>query len=283
VTEQVRVTAMMPVRNTDPQYLHEAIKSILDQTVPNWRLLLVAEPADLADYAEEIAGYEDDRLSVVANEGRRLAGAINTGMRHARSEFVALLLADDRWAPHAAEVLGEHLDRHPEADFFHSGRQIVDDQGEPVSSYYPPKSTVRVEAFIDGGQAKHLLCWRRSMGLDIGGLDERFLSVGTDDYDFPWTMAERGARFEAVDACLYLYRDHRQGERLTTHMPRSVHVRELRRVLRKHGAPRSDRRQRVQAASASYLGQCLYRNRPERWLRTVLRRPPQRVWRDEYR
>ena len=33
------------------------------------------------------------------NEGRKLAGAMNTGMRHAETPFVAILLSDDMWAP----------------------------------------------------------------------------------------------------------------------------------------------------------------------------------------
>jgi hypothetical protein len=89
-------------------------------------------------------------------------------------------------------------------------------------------------------------------------------------------MAERGAHFGAVDACLYAYRDHRDGERLTTHLPRSVHVRELRRILRKHGLSRGEVRVRVRRAERTYLRQCIYRSRLDRWLRRtrakVLRR-----------
>lgn len=283
MADLVRLTAIMPVKGTDPQYLHEALKSIRDQTSPRWRLLVVAEPEDLDAYRKDVGGYDDEQIVVVANEGRRLAGAVNTGMRRADTEFVALLLADDRWAPDAVEVLEAHMGRHPDADFFHSGRQIVDDEGRPVSGYYPPRAEVRADAFVEAGQAKHLLCWRREMGIEIGGLDGRFHAVGVDDYDFPWTMAENGARFVPVDACLYLYRDHRHGERLTTHSPLSVHIRELHQVLRKHGVRRTARRRRVAAAKASYLRQSLYRNRAERWLREALGRTPEKVWRDQYR
>ena len=89
---------------------------------------------------------------------------------------------------------------------------------------------------------RNLLCWRRQKGLSVGGLDESLNSVGPDDYDFPWTMAERGARFRAVYECLYYYRDHRRGYRLTTHLPRRVQRREEDRIQRKHGVSWLERR-----------------------------------------
>ena len=103
---------------------------------------------------------------------------------------------------------------------------------------------------------KHLLCWRREKALAVGGIDESLASVGPDDYDFPWCMAERGAVFKAIDEPLYVVRDHRECERLTTHLPLSVHKRDLRRILEKHGVERgssaaSRRRSRATSRSAS--------------------------------
>jgi hypothetical protein len=120
------------------------------------------------------------------------------------------------------------------------------------------------------------------MALAIGGLDERSPSVGPDDMDFPWTMAEHGARFGAIDDCLYLYRDHRRVFRLTTHLPRRVHTREHRRIFRKHGLSRGQVRARVDAARRSFLQQCLFESRLEALVRTTVGRIPP-PWRDTYR
>jgi hypothetical protein len=114
-------------------------------------------------------------------------------------------------------------------------------------------------------------------------MDESLNSVGPDDYDFPWTMAEHGARFRAIPEPLYVYRDHRDGERLTTHLPLSVHVRELKRILRKHGVPRDAIRAKVEVARRTYLKQCLYRNRADKWFSELLGRGDRRTWRDTYR
>lgn len=278
------VTALMPVKEFHPEYLERALTSILRQTSPAWRLLVVVDEPPAGQLAAVLApALRDERVDVVVNESTGLAGAINTGMRQAATEYTAILLGDDMWAPEAVEVLTRCWERSPEVDFFHSSRVIVDEQDRPISPFYRARERFTLDDFLGGSPVKHLLCWRRSAGLSIGGLDESLSSVGPDDYDFPWSMAEAGFRFEAIPECLYVYRDHRECFRLTTHRPRSTHTRELRRILRKHGVRRLRVEQAVARAKANYLRQCLYRSPADRWLKERLGHDPRRGWRDTYR
>jgi hypothetical protein len=96
-------------------------------------------------------------------------------------------------------------------------------------------------------------------------------------------MAEAGARFGAISECLYVYRDHRSCYRLSTHLPRRTHVRETRRILRKHGVPPAEIRRRVAEAESSYLQQCLYSSYVDAWLKGALGHDPARGWRESYR
>ena len=273
----------MPVRAHRPEYLAAAIGSLLSQSSPEWELLMVAEPGDLSHLEEELdRTLRDRRIRLIANEGRKLAGALNTAMRRATGSFVAILFADDLWAPDAVAVLKRNIHAHPAAEFFHSARRIVDDTGRSISGVYPPWPEVSVEHFWRGSPVKHLLCWRRELGLAVGGMDETLNSVGPDDFDFPWTMAEHGARFVAVPECLYIYRDHRGCFRLTTHLPRTTHERELRRILTKHGVPEKLVSERVSAARATYLRQCLYTTAFEARLRRLFGIERRDGWRERY-
>jgi glycosyltransferase involved in cell wall biosynthesis len=277
------VTALMPLKTYHPHYLSEALGSLTGQTCPQWRLLVIADPPDVQLLARVLGPWSnDDRVELIPNEGRRMAGAINTGMRHATTEYVAMLLADDAWSPDAVAVLTRRIREAPHVDFFHTARRIVDDDGRPISSVHRPAPTVTLADFFERTPVKHLLCWRRSMGVAIGGLDERSSSIGADDFDFPWTMAEHGAVFEAIDDCLYIYRDHRRMARLTTHTPRNVAAHELRRAYRKHGMTRRQARARVNAARRSFLKQGLFQTRLDAKIRTRLGRLPA-AWRDAYR
>jgi glycosyltransferase involved in cell wall biosynthesis len=279
VTE-ARLTALMPVKEYHRPYLERAVGSILGQTSPGWRLLVIAEADGVDELVEVLAdALADERVGVIVNEGSRLAGALNTGMRHATTEFTGISLADDMWAPEAVEVLTSYIGRFPEVDFFHSSRAVIDELDRRVV-FQPVNASFSLQDFERGSPVKHLLCWRRETALAIGGLDETLDSVGPDDYDFPWSMSEAGARFMAVPECLYLYRDHRDSFRLTTHLPRSTHRRALRRMLRKHGVGRLATERTVRRASNGYLRQCLYRSRLDRWLKERLGHNARDGWRD---
>jgi GT2 family glycosyltransferase len=277
-----KLTAILPVKRYHPEYLRRAVGSMLGQTSPHWRLSVVVDELPLDGLGTLLApALRDRRVDVVLNEGRGLAGAINSGMRRAETDYTAILLGDDMWAPHAVEVLSRRIRRMP-VDFFHSSRVIVDGRDRPISNVYPAIERFTLDHFVRYSPVKHLLCWRRDTGLAIGGLDERSRSVGPDDYDFPWSMAEAGASFAAVQDCLYLYRDHRDSFRLTTHLPRSTHAGELRRILRKHGVGRIRTELAIVHARRTYLRQCLYRNELHRRFKEWVGHDPRAGWRASY-
>lgn len=277
------LTVLMPVKGYHEGFLTLAVDSILSQSDPRWRLLVIGEESVRGELERLLAvPLADPRVCLIMNEGRKLAGAFNTGMRVADTDFVAIALGDDLWSPDAVEVLAREIAAHPEADFFHSSRRIIDQNGEALSSVYEARRGVTLDDFGGKAPVKHLLCWRRELGLRVG-MDETLNSVGPDDYDFPWSMAEEGAIFRAVPECLYIYRDHRESYRLTTHLPRSHHRREIRRMLKKHGVPESDIREILAAAETGPLRQCLYGSRPARWLRRLTRDDPYRAPREDYR
>lgn len=278
------LTALMPVKEHHERYLTESVGSILAQTDPRWRLLVIGETSVRRDLERVLAeALADPRVELIDNRGRKLAGAFNTGMRTARTDFVAIALGDDLWAPEAVEVLAAGMAAHPEADFFHSSRRVIDEDGEPLSSVHPSRAGVSLEDFGSSSPVKHLMCWRGRLGLEVGGMDESLNSVGVDDYDFPWVMAEGGAEFREIPECLYLYRDHRESYRLSTHLPRNHHRREIARIMRKHGVDEASIAEHLAQAEDGFLRQCLYGSRPARWIRRLVRDDPRRTPREEYR
>jgi glycosyltransferase involved in cell wall biosynthesis len=265
------ITVLLPLKHYHERFLADAIGSIVTQSSPHWRLLVVVEPDDLEAFGSTLAPWlADARVRIVANQRRGYVSAFNTGMRLADTAFIAILLADDLWASHAVETLLSQTRQFPEVDLFHTGRRVIDSEGRPISSVLPAAESVVASDFIWKSQVKHLICWRRATGLAVGGMDESLKTAGPDDYAFPWTLVERGAVVRAINDCLYIYRDHREGVRHTTHFPRSQHLRDLTHILTKHGVAPTLIRERLSAAKRGYLRQCLYRNelhrRLYRWL-----------------
>lgn len=278
------ITALMPLKNCHIPYVHKAIDSMKEQSSPHWYLSIIVEVEDSLRFHNVLSRHlNDERIQIVHNEARKLAGAFNTGMRLAKTPFVAILLSDDLWAPNAIEILNQAIQAHSEVDFFHSSRMIIDENDKPISSIHYSRESFHIEEFWQTSPVKHLLCWRVAKALSFGGMDESLNSVGPDDYDFPWTMAEHGAKFFAIRECLYFYRDHRESYRLTTHLPLSVHESELRRILRKHGASAAAIEKKVSEARETYLRQCLYKSKWEKWFRETSGFTSPHEYREKYK
>jgi len=284
-SDSPQLTVLLPLKNYHLAHLHKAVGSVLNQTSQQWRLLIIVEQGEADQFGSLLAdALKDPRIKLIENEGRKLSGAFNTGMRHARTEFVGILLADDMWTENAVAVLGRNICEFPAVDFFHSSRRYIDQDDGSISSVYRSKESFEISEFLYAPPVKHLLCWRIDKALSFGGMDESLNSVGPDDYDFPWSMAERGATFKAIEDCLYLYREHLDSYRLTTHLPLSVHQREIARIMAKHGADAATIKTRLSQAKASYLRQCLFRSQFDQWLKRKLGfNLRERWWRPEYR
>ncbi len=277
------ITVVLPLKQFDAELLGKAISSITGQTTPLWHLAIVVEQGDVETFRDLLSvTLADRRVSLIVNRGRQFPGAINTGVAQARTSFVGILLADDMWSPDAVAILNANIAAYPDVDFFHSSRMVIGEEDEPLSSVHRSRESFAISEFPWGSPVKHLLCWRRVKGLAVGGIDESMLKA-QDDYDFPWTMAEQGARFKAVPECLYYYRNHLRCHRFTTHRPLSVTKRGIRMILRKHRVGLI--RRTFIVAKMSWRGslgqQCLYRNVATRWVHDKLGDNMRRRWRQQ--
>lgn len=281
---QPLITILLPIKHYHPVFLKKALLSVMEQTCSNWELFIITNLEDQEEIKKQVSPWlSDSRTQMIVNEGSNLAGKFNTGMRKAHTEFAAILLGDDMWAPNAVALLNDHIQRFPDVDFFHSARRFIDAEDKLISSIYYAEETFELKDFLHKSQAKHLLCWRIKKGLEIGGMDETINNIGPDDYDFPWCMAENGANFMAIQEPLYLLRDHRENFRLTTHLPLSVHIAETRKMFRKHKVPEKLIRKKIRDARRSYLKQCLYDNELDRLIKEFLGFDARKGWREKYK
>ncbi len=112
-TDKPKVTVLIPTYNR-PQYLAEAIQSVIDQTFQNWELIVLNDGG--VDVADVVAKFADPRIIYVNNtDNRGSAHRGNQGMAMARGEYIAHLDDDDSYYPNHLEVLAKALDENPEA------------------------------------------------------------------------------------------------------------------------------------------------------------------------
>lgn len=174
------VTVIMPVYNTE-NYVRAAIQSVLDQTFVDFELLIIDDQG--TDRSIDICRqFGDPRLRIISQENRGLAGARNTGIRHAQGKYIALLDSDDLWhldklARHVA-----HLEENPEVGVSYAASRMIDDDGRELSIVQRPKlKAIRPEIIftrnpVGNGSAPVL---RREAFEAIAHMGQR---VGEQDY-----------------------------------------------------------------------------------------------------
>jgi glycosyltransferase involved in cell wall biosynthesis len=132
-----KVSAIVPVYNVE-KYITETISSVLNQTYQDFELLVIDDGS--SDKSIEICReFSDDRMTILSQKNRGLAGARNTGIRHAQGEYLAFLDGDDLWSPQKLEKHVAHLDNSPHVGISFSRSAFIDEWGNPLGIYQMPK------------------------------------------------------------------------------------------------------------------------------------------------
>ena len=99
-TDGETVSVVIPTYNYG-RFVVDAVDCALQQTWGNLEVIVV-DDGSTDDTRERLAPYLD-RIQYVHQPNRGLSAARNTGIRHARGEWIALLDADDLWHPQKIE------------------------------------------------------------------------------------------------------------------------------------------------------------------------------------
>ncbi|NNK47017.1 MAG: glycosyltransferase family 2 protein, partial [Altererythrobacter sp.] len=132
-----KVSVVMPIYNVE-KFVGAAVQSVLNQSFEDFELICVDDGGD--DRSMQIVReFIDPRIRIVCQSNRGLAGARNTGIAHARADFVALLDSDDIWHPDKLALHYIHLNANPDIGVSYSGSKLIDSDGNPLGVTMRPK------------------------------------------------------------------------------------------------------------------------------------------------
>jgi glycosyltransferase involved in cell wall biosynthesis len=107
------VSVLIPSYNSAP-YLHDSIKSIINQTYTNWELIITDDCS--SDNSIEIArkySSKDQRIKLVENDKNRgISGNMNEGLKYCKGKYIAILDADDWSYPYRLEEQVEVMEKN---------------------------------------------------------------------------------------------------------------------------------------------------------------------------
>ena len=204
-----------------PEYLREALESLLSQTHLNWEAVVVddASPNSVADL---IAEFNDRRITYVRNETNLgLAANWNKALALTNAPLVCILHSDDLLEPQYASTMVDLMTTNPDATAGHCRVSIIGPDGLPrrtltdaVKQVIQPKAKGLVVSVGEDGLASMLrgswiycptLCFRRSH-LPSVPFDNswRFML----DFDLIARIFLNGQQIIGTTSKLYRYRRH---------------------------------------------------------------------------
>lgn len=132
-----KVSIIIPVYKAE-NYVAMTIQSLLDQTYENLEILIVDDGSP--DRSIDICRrFSDPRIRIIQQQNRGLAGARNTGIRHATGEYIGFLDADDIWLPAKVEKHVQHLNSSPHIGISFSYSAFIDADGRYTGAYQIPR------------------------------------------------------------------------------------------------------------------------------------------------
>ena len=110
-----KVSVLMPVYNTRPDHLREAMDSILSQTFTDFEFLILNDASTDPRVEEVVKSYDDPRIVYAVNESNLgISGSRNRLLDMAQGEYLAVMDHDDISLPERFEKQAAFLDAHPD-------------------------------------------------------------------------------------------------------------------------------------------------------------------------
>lgn len=180
------VTVVMPVYREKEDQLRIAIESIINQTLQDFRFIIVLDDPDNFQLKEVIESYakKDSRISLYVNEKNSgCPFSKDRGIRLATTEYIAIMDADDISKPNRLEEQ-LHKIQNENLDIVAACVRVISDEGVPLYNMdnLPMEHNDIVKKMRVNNCMPHPTWFlRKSAYMELGGYTDM---QGCEDYDF---------------------------------------------------------------------------------------------------
>jgi glycosyltransferase involved in cell wall biosynthesis/ADP-heptose:LPS heptosyltransferase len=200
------VSVLVPVYNTNPEHLREAIDSILRQTFTNFELVILNDSPDNIELEKFILSCNDPRIVYAKNERNLgITPSRNRLLEMARGEFLAVFDHDDISVPERLELEVRYLQKNPFTGIVSGQYQMF---GGKIKTSRHPSSDTDIKISL----TNHCVIWhtaamiRKSVLATTGIKYEEKFSPAEDHR--LWTRLIAHTNFHNIDKVLVHYRWH---------------------------------------------------------------------------
>ena len=198
------VSIIMPVHNTNIEFLKSAVESVEKQWYENWELCIADDASnnqDTLNYLKSIQGNPKIRMKFL-EKNLHISGASNEALSLARGEYIALLDHDDELTPNALYEVVKVINS-TDADFIYSDEDTIKNSILCDPSFKPDYSP---DLLLSNNYICHLTVIAKTLIDKVGGF-----SIGVDgsqDYDLFLKTLEHTNKIFHIQKVLYHWRRH---------------------------------------------------------------------------
>jgi len=210
----MKISAVIPVFNTEPKYLRQSVEGVLNQTRKVDEIILVNDGSFRDNTLSEIGCIFYDyypKIILMNQKNKKISGALNTGIRTMKGDWWAGCSSDDRWLPNKIKEQVRFIENNPEIRVLYSDWQHISPSGIILDDYKEPEFKDRLEA------GNHIireyfgnwsgLMIHKSVFDDIGLFNESYPT--REDYEFAIRILTKYMMYR-VPKVLFQYRLHAQ-------------------------------------------------------------------------
>ena len=187
-------------------YLQLAIESVLQQTYPDFELLIWDDGSsdDSLDIARSLAAT-DERVRVIAAPHRGRGEALKAAISATSGDYLGWIDRDDILLPNALERTAAILNEKPQIGMVYSDYLDIDRQGNSLGLGYRCRIPYSRDRLLTDFITFHFRLMRRDIYNQAGGIDPAFEYA--EDYDLCLRISELTDIYHLREP-LYHYRHH---------------------------------------------------------------------------
>ncbi len=204
------VSVIVPTYNR-PKMLPETIRSILNQTLQDFEIVVVNDAG--GDVASVVRSFGDKRIQYFSHlQNKGLAATRNTGIKNSKGKYLAYLDDDDVFFPNHLETLVNFLENHPKfkiayTDARRSHQTKINDDYVTVNQDIPYSQDFDPITILFGNYIPVLCIMHHRSILDEVGLFDETLTTH-EDWDL-WIRVSRKYPFYHIKqvTCEFSWRE----------------------------------------------------------------------------
>ena len=206
--KHITISLIVPLYNTNEQFLRELIGSVTAQTYPGWELCMADGSDTDHAYVESICreyASQDDRIRYHRLEkNRNISGNTNACIEMASGEYLGLVDHDDLLHPAALfEVMRAICEK--DADLIYTDENTF--KLLPKDAYNPHfKPAYAPDTLVSNNYICHFTVFRRSLLSEVGLFEPE--CDGSQDHDMVLRLTERARCIVHIPEVLYYWRAH---------------------------------------------------------------------------